>query len=132
MAQGYLSRETGRTVRVRVAGDRAWLTIKGPALGISRAEFEYEIPAGEGVELLQLCEPVVIDKTRYHVSHSGYLWEVDVFHGENSGLIVAEVELADETEEPEIPAWIGLEVSEDRRYANSTLSREPYSSWGID
>ncbi|MBX3742852.1 MAG: CYTH domain-containing protein [Akkermansiaceae bacterium] len=129
MAQGYLSRETGRTVRVRVAGDKAWLTIKGAAEGISRAEFEYEIPAEEGSQLLALCEPSVIDKTRFLVPHGSHVWEVDVFHGENDGLVVAEVELADESEQPELPAWVGSEVSDDRRYANSSLSRTPFSRW---
>lgn len=129
MAQGYLSREIGRTVRVRVAGERAWLTIKGAAEGISRAEFEYEIPAEEGNQLLALCEAAVIDKTRYLVQWAQHTWEVDVFHGENDGLVVAEVELSDESERPEIPGWVGDEVSDDRRYANSSLSRVPFSAW---
>jgi adenylate cyclase len=129
MAQGYLSRETGRTVRVRVAGDKAWLTIKGAADGISRAEFEYEIPAEEGSQLLSLCESSVIDKTRFLVANASHVWEVDVFHGENEGLVVAEVELADESEQPELPSWLGPEVSEDRRYANSSLSKTPFSKW---
>lgn len=129
MSQGYLSRETGRTVRVRVAGEKAWLTIKGAAEGISRAEFEYEIPVAEAVELLGLCEPSVIDKTRFCVAHHGHIWEVDVFHGENEGLVVAEVELADAAEVPEMPPWVGEEVSDDRRYANSMLSRTPFSAW---
>jgi len=129
MAQGYLSREVGRTVRVRVAGEKAWLTIKGAAEGISRAEFEYEIPAEEGSQLLGLCEPTVIDKTRYLVPYGSHTWEVDVFHGDNEGLIVAEVELSEESEIPEMPSWIGGEVSDDRRYANSSLSRIPFSRW---
>lgn len=129
MAQGYLSREAGRTVRVRVAGDRAWLTIKGATAGISRTEFEYEIPVEEGRQLLEMCEPSVIDKTRFLVPHGNHVWEVDVFHGENAGLIVAEVELRDESECPELPGWVGREVSDDRRYANSCLSRFPFSSW---
>lgn len=129
MSQGYLSRETGRTVRVRIAGENAWLTIKGAAEGISRAEFEYGIPVADAAELLAMCEPSVIDKTRYRVEFAGYVWEVDVFHGENDGLIVAEVELADEGETPELPGWAGAEVSDDRRYANSVLSRVPFSQW---
>ena len=129
MSQGYLSRETGRTVRVRLAGGKAWLTIKGAAEGISRAEFEYEIPSADAKELLGLCEPSVIDKTRICVSYGQHVWEVDVFHGENEGLIVAEVELADESDQPELPPWIGGEVSDDRRYANSSLSRTPFCRW---
>ena len=129
MSQGYLSRETGRTVRVRLAGGKACLTIKGAAEGISRAEFEYEIPSADAKELLGLCEPSVIDKTRFCVTYGQHVWEVDVFHGENEGLIVAEVELADESDQPELPPWIGGEVSDDRRYANSSLSRTPFCRW---
>lgn len=129
MAQGYLSRETGRTVRVRVAGEQAWLTIKGAAEGIVRAEFEYEIPVEEGKALLEICEKPVIDKTRYCISYGQHVWEVDVFHAENTGLTVAEVELQDASECPEMPPWIGEEVSDDRRYANSSLSRVPFSQW---
>lgn len=129
MSQGYLSRQPGRTVRVRLAGDRAWLTIKGAAEGISRAEFEYPIPPSDAAGMLALCELGVIDKTRYEVPFGDHLWEVDVFHGENDGLIVAEVELGDACEKPLLPAWVGLEVSEDRRYANSSLTERPFRLW---
>lgn len=129
MSQGYLSRDSGRTVRVRLAGEKAWLTIKGAAEGISRAEFEYEIPPADASELLGLCVPAVIDKTRYRIPFGGHVWEVDVFHGENEGLVVAEVELGDEAEMPELPPWVDQEVSADRRYANSCLSEMPFKVW---
>ena len=129
MSQGYLCRASGRTVRVRLAGEKAWLTIKGAAEGISRSEFEYEIPAEDAKELLALCESTVIDKTRYRIPLGEHVWEVDVFHGDNDGLIVAEVELTNESEIPEMPDWIGEEVSDDRRYANSNLSKTPFSEW---
>lgn len=129
IAQGYLTRDPGRTVRVRIAGEQAWLTIKGRTEGISRAEFEYEIPAADARELLGLCLPSVIDKTRHRISHGGHVWEVDVFHGENAGLVVAEVELANEAVSPELPPWVGEEVSADARYYNSCLAVFPYSKW---
>lgn len=129
MSQGYLSKQRGRTVRVRLAGERAWLTIKGRAEGISRAEFEYEIPVEDAAELLPMCEPSIIDKTRYLVKVGRHVWEVDVFHGENEGLVVGEVELAEESDVPEMPPWVGAEVSADRRYANSVLSVTPFSKW---
>lgn len=130
MTQGYLSRQPGRTVRVRVAGEQAWLTIKGAAEGISRAEFEYPVPPQDAAGLLALCELGVIDKTRYEVPFGDHVWEVDVFHGENEGLVVAEVELGDAHEQPDLPPWVGLEVSEDRRYANSALTERPFQFWG--
>ena len=129
IAQGYLSKDPDRTVRVRLAGENAWITIKGRTLGITRAEFEYTIPPEEARELLGLCLPSVIDKTRHEVRHGGHVWEVDVFHGENDGLIVAEVELADENETPEMPAWVGEEVSNDARYFNSHLASHPFTRW---
>ncbi len=129
MTQGYLSQESGRTVRVRIAGEEAWLTIKGRAQGISRSEFEYPIPVAEAREILGLCAGHVIDKTRSEVPYGDHVWEVDVFHGGNEGLVVAEVEMGDEAENPAIPPWVGREVSEDRRYANSMLSATPFSQW---
>jgi len=129
MSQGYLSNDPERTVRVRIAGEKAWLTIKGKSEGISRAEFEYEIPVSDAGELLGLCLPTVIDKTRYEVNFEGHLWEIDVFHGENTGLVVAEVELENEDISPEMPPWIGSEVSGDVRYFNSKLSEQPYRFW---
>lgn len=129
ICQGYLSQDADRTVRVRIAGEKAWLTIKGRSEGISRVEFEYEIPLVEARELLGLCLPSVIDKTRHEVLHAGHVWEVDVFHGDNEGLIVAEVELADELVSPELPGWVGPEVSDDARYFNSCLAVTPYANW---
>lgn len=132
IAQGYLSQDPDRTVRVRVAGENAWLTIKGRTQGITRAEFEYEIPVAEAQELLALCLPSVIDKTRHRVRHGTHVWEIDVFHGENAGLTLAEVELADESDLLEMPAWVGAEVSADARYFNSHLARHPFAGWPAD
>ncbi len=131
IAQGYLSQDPDRTVRVRIAGENAWLTIKGRTAGITRAEFEYEIPLADAQTLLELCPPSVIDKTRHRVPYGRHVWEIDVFHGENEGLIVAEVELADEAIQPEIPPWIGREVSSDARYFNSCLATAPFKKWSI-
>lgn len=129
IAQGYLTQDPDRTVRVRVAGDTGYLTIKGRSQGISRAEFEYEIPLAEAQELLALCLPSVIDKTRYRVPHGSHVWEIDVFYGDNAGLIIAEVELESELISPEIPAWAGADVSADARYFNSCLATFPYTKW---
>lgn len=129
IAQGYLSQDPDRTVRVRLAGEKAWITIKGRTQGITRAEFEYAIPPADARELLGLCLPSVIDKTRHEIRHGGHVWEVDVFHGGNDGLIVAEVELSDENETPEMPPWVGEEVSDDARYFNSHLATHPFTCW---
>lgn len=129
IAQGYLCRDPERTTRIRVGGDKAWITIKGISRGIARAEFEYEIPVEDARALLDLCLPSVIDKTRYKIPHGDHVWEVDVFHGDNEGLVVAEVELADESESPELPDWVGEEVSMDARYYNSALAKTPFSHW---
>ncbi len=128
--QGYLTTAAERTVRVRRAGDRAWLTIKGRPEGRVRAEFEYEIPPADADDLLALCEATPIDKTRYRVEHAGYVWEVDVFAGANAPLVLAEVELPDAEAEVALPGWVGAEVTDDSRYQNARLSREPYDGWG--
>lgn len=128
-AQGYLSRATGRTVRVRIAGAEAFLTVKGPVTGISRAEFEYEIPINDARQMLMLCDGPVVEKIRRRIPHCGHVWEVDEFMGENEGLTVAEVELATADESVEIPSWIGKEVSGDPRYYNSNLTVHPYRLW---
>ena len=129
--QGYLSSVKERVVRVRTKGPKAFLTIKGVTRGISRAEFEYEIPVDDADLLLtNLCEQPLIEKTRYKEVHGGKTWEIDVFFGDNDGLIVAEVELTDENEKIELPKWAGEEVSADPRYFNSNLSSNPYSKWG--
>jgi len=129
IAQGYLSQDPDRTVRVRTAGVEAWLTIKGRTRGISRAEFEYPIPLEEARELLGICLPSVIEKTRHEISYGGHRWEIDVFHGENEGLVIAEVELADELVSPALPPWVGAEVSADPRYFNACLAASPFKSW---
>lgn len=131
MAQGYLSLDPGRTVRVRVAGKSAWLTIKGRTEGISRAEFEYEIPAADGESMLKMCLSTLIEKTRFCIYYHGYVWEVDVFHGENEGLIMAEVELSNTTDSPELPPWGLQEVSADPRYFNSYLAGHPFNTWPV-
>ncbi|MCC5861544.1 MAG: CYTH domain-containing protein [Gammaproteobacteria bacterium] len=127
--QGYLSTDKQRTVRVRVVGARAMLTIKGMTHGIRRVEFEYPIPQDDAEQLLALCHRPLIEKTRYRVEHAGLVWEIDEFHGENAGLLVAEVELEDESQAIQLPAWVGEEVSDDPRYFNSNLARHPYSEW---
>lgn len=129
MTQGYLSLDPDRTVRVRLAGEEAWLTIKGRAQGLVRQEFEYAIPPKEARELLALCTGAVIDKTRYRVGHAGHVWEVDVFHGDNDGLIVAEIEMESEDVNVPLPDWVGVEVSDEPRYLNSHLVRKPFKDW---
>ncbi len=129
--QGYLSSHRERTVRIRTAGDKGYLTIKGIATGAARPEYEYEIPYGDAVEMLQnLCEKPVIEKVRYKISYGGLLWEVDEFGGENQGLVVAEVELSDEGQSVPLPPWAGTEVTSDVRYYNANLFKHPYSKWG--
>lgn len=127
--QGYLSVDPERTVRVRIADDKAYLTIKGKSKGISRTELEYEIPFAEAEVLLAMCLEFVVEKTRYIEKHWGLVWEIDVFHGRNSGLFMAEVELEKENQHIEIPDWVEREVSEDYRYFNSWLSQNPFSLW---
>ncbi len=127
--QGYLAKDAERTVRVRIAGEEAFLTIKGRTQGVSRAEYEYGIPLEEARELLSLCDGPLVEKTRYKIPHEGLTWEVDVFHGDNEGLILAEVELEREDTPVTLPDWAGAEVSQDARYYNSSLSKRPYKSW---
>lgn len=129
IAQGYLSSVPERTVRVRMKGDKGFLTIKGIAdeAGVSRYEWEKEIPVNEARELMKLCEPGVIDKIRYLVKCGAHVFEVDEFHGENEGLVLAEVELQSVTEHFDRPEWLGEEVTGDKRYYNAMLSKRPYS-----
>lgn len=131
IAQGYLSSIPERTVRVRIKGDKGFLTIKGASneSGLSRFEWEKEIPVDEATALLKLCEKAVVDKTRFEVIMGNHVFEVDEFHGENEGLIVAEIELNLETETFESPKWLGKEVTNDNRYYNSYLSKNPYRNW---
>ena len=127
--QGYICSDPGRTVRVRVRGDKGFLTIKGQSSedGLSRFEWEKEIPVSEALELMNLCVSGVIDKTRYLVPYGGHTYEVDVFHGSNEGLVLAEIELSDEQDAFEKPFWLGEEVTGDVRYYNSMLSLHPFS-----
>jgi len=128
--QGYISGGNGRTVRVRRVGDRAYLTIKGPAIGISRSEFEYEIPVADAEAMLTtLCDRPLIEKKRYRIPIDDLVWEVDEFFGENAGLILAEVELQHLDQPISLPAWIGEEVSGDPRYFNSNLVVHPFTRW---
>ena len=129
--QGYICSERGRTVRIRIRNERAYITIKGPSLngGLSRYEFEQEIPLDDARKLLTLCDPGIIDKTRWLVKAGNHTFEVDEFAGDNAGLTVAEVELTSEDEAFEKPAFIGQEVTGDRRYYNSQLRRSPFKTW---
>ncbi|MDK2771018.1 MAG: CYTH domain-containing protein [Flavobacterium sp.] len=129
IVQGYLSSHPERTVRVRIKGENGYLTIKGKSEGFSRYEWEKEIDALEADKLLQLCEPGIIDKIRYDVIVGTHVYEVDVFYGENEGLILAEIELQSENETFEKPEWLGKEVTEDIKYYNSYLSKHPYKTW---
>lgn len=127
--QGYIPTVGNQTVRVRIIGDRAYLTIKSENKGRTRAEFEYPIPLEDAQEMLNtLCDRPLIEKTRYKIPHGDLIWEVDEFAGENQGLIIAEVELNSETQEIELPDWIDREVS-DPKYYNSNLVKHPYSKW---
>ncbi|MCX7783691.1 MAG: CYTH domain-containing protein [Meiothermus sp.] len=129
--QGYLCREEARTVRVRIAGDKAYLTIKGQVQGMTRLEYEYPLPLADAQELLdRLCLRPLIEKTRYRVEYRGRVWEVDEFAGENQGLVVAEVELKLPEQPLELPDWVGEEVTHDPRYLNANLVEHPFSRWG--
>lgn len=130
--QGYISSGNGKTVRVRIRDDRGYLTIKGPSdqAGLARYEFETEISLSDAEDLMKLCEPGIIDKTRYLVRSSDHVFEVDEFYGDNEGLVMAEVELHSEDEAFQKPAFIGPEVTGDRRYYNAHLRRNPYKLWG--
>ena len=150
ITQGYISSASGRTVRVRIRGDKGYLTIKGPAssfsgaipvpaitipahgpLGFTRFEWEIEIPVADAESLMAICEPGVIDKTRWLVPAGDgvHTWEVDEFHGDNDGLVVAEIELRSEDDTFEKPSWLGEEVTGDRRYYNSMLTKRPFRTW---
>jgi CYTH domain-containing protein len=130
--QGYLAIEPQCSVRVRLAGDGAWLTIKGASAGLVRPEFEYPVPRDDAEALLDLCLPGVISKTRYVLTHGRHRWEIDEFHGDNAGLFLAEIELESEDEAFDKPDWLGEEVSHDARYYNAALSSRPYCQWKND
>jgi adenylate cyclase len=129
MSQGYLSSTDRVSVRVRIAGNEAWLNIKSGGLVRSRQEYEYPVPLDEARELLALAEGPLIEKTRYFVEHGAMTWEVDEFHGANSGLVVAEVELDSEDAAFARPPWLGVEVTELGRYYNHCLVSHPYRAW---
>lgn len=131
IVQGYLNSNPERTVRVRIKGDKGFITIKGKGneSGLTRFEWEKEISISEAEALLHLCEKGVIDKTRYNVQFENHLFEVDVFFGENEGLIVAEIELQSETETFAKPDWLGEEVTSEEKYYNAYLSQHPFKTW---
>ena len=118
-----------RTVRVRTAGSQAWITIKGRTVGAVRSEFEYPIPLNDADALLILCERPLLEKRRYHFEHDGRVWEIDEFLGENTGLVVAEIELDEPDSEVSLPSWTGMEVTHDPRYFNSSLTMIPFTTW---
>ena len=134
LTQGYICKENGRTVRVRLWDDKGYLTIKGAgsASGMSRYEWEKEISAEDARDLFMLCQSGIIDKTRYIVPVDGKTFEVDEFYGENVGLVMAEIELESEDAAFTRPSWLGKEVTGDRRYYNSMLSVHPFSEWRQD
>jgi adenylate cyclase len=129
MSQGYLASGGRVSVRIRIAGDEARLNIKAGGLVASRQEYEYPIPADEARELLALVDGPLIDKTRHYVEHGGMTWEVDEFHGDNVGLVVAELELSRENEPFQVPPWLGAEVTQLARYYNVRLVQHPYRAW---
>lgn len=128
--QGYLSATPAATVRIRIAGDRAFITVKGTTTGCSRQEYEYPIPVADAARMLDsLCQSGLIEKRRYLYPYAGHTWEIDEFMGDNEGLIVAEVELQSESEAVQLPPFIGREVTGDPRYYNSCLAQNPYKNW---
>ena len=131
LKQGYLNSDKNRTVRVRISDNRSFLTIKGKSnsTGTTRFEWEKEIDKMEAEQLLLLCEPLIIDKTRFYVKSENHIFEVDEFYGDNEGLIVAEIELSSENESFKNPSWLGKEVTGDKRYYNSSLSKISFKSW---
>lgn len=128
--QGYLAMSPNSTVRVRVYNNRGFLTVKGAVTGFERAEFEYEIPFDDAQNMLDsLCHKPIIEKYRYKINYEGFTWEVDEFIGENSPLVIAEIELSRPDEKFPVPEWVGEEVTGDKRYYNSKLVKNPYSKW---
>ncbi|MBO5799404.1 MAG: CYTH domain-containing protein [Paludibacteraceae bacterium] len=129
-AQGYLN-ETGNTVRVRVAGDKGFLTVKSKSKGISRLEFEYEIPKEDALQMMELSQTPIVEKFRHKIRRGKHCWEIDEFMGENEGLVIAEIELESEDEPFERPEWLGEEVSGIKRFYNSHLAKKPYKYWWL-
>ena len=132
LRQGYLVSDPNKTIRVRTTDDNAWITIKGISVGASRLEYEYQIPLGEGLELLDNFAEAELEKLRYEIHHQEKLWEVDVFLGDNNGLIVAEIELDSEDEKFELPEWVAEEVTQEKKYYNSNLTKHPFKLWKIN
>lgn len=129
ISQGFLNDEPDRVIRIRTSDQTGFLTIKGRMKDISRPEYEYEIPYYEACELLKMCNPTIIRKTRYKVYNRDHLWEIDIFHAENEGLSIAEIELQSEDEIFHKPDWIGREVSHEKKYLNLFLSKHPFQQW---
>jgi len=129
ITQAYLCLDPERTIRVRVEDDSATITIKGRSTGISRAEFEYEVPLADGLEMLNMATGDPIEKRRYRIDAPPFVWEIDVFEGANEGLVIAEIELESESDSFDVPEWLGPEVSDDSRYLNACLSQAPFTTW---
>ena len=130
LLQGYMANTEKVAIRVRIAGEQAWLTLKSASAGIRRLEFEYFLPVADAKQILdEFCRGQVIHKTRYRLPLNSHIWEIDVFHDANEGLVLAEIELENEQESFALPGWIGQEVSADIRYYNAYLSQNPYSTW---
>jgi adenylate cyclase len=130
--QGYIvtGEHNPGSVRVRISGEQAWLNLKSATRGMKRLEFEYPLPLEDAIQILDsLCETPIIEKTRHYVRHADHTWEVDVFEGENTGLVVAEVELETTEDRPSLPDWVGSEVTDDLRYYNACLVKHPFSTW---
>ncbi len=127
--QGYLAITNQSVVRIRIIDEHAYLTIKGVRKGISRMEMEYEIPKDDAEILMKICQNVPVQKQRFYEKVGDLLWEIDVFEGSNKGLILAEVELQNESQKIDFPEWIDMEVTEDYRYYNAWLAQNPYTSW---
>ena len=129
ISQGYICSEENRVVRVRIKGDKAYLTIKNATIGFARNEYEYEIPVADAEAMLHnTCQQPIIDKTRYILEYKGFIWEIDEFHGDNEGLVVAEIELENKNQQFELPDFIGEEVTDDARYYNACLFKNPYKN----
>jgi CYTH domain-containing protein len=129
LKQTYLSTNPDKTIRVRVLGEKGFITLKGRAKGLIRPEFEYEVPLEDAIQMIDLFGETVIEKTRYEINFKNHLWEIDVFDGANKGLIVAEIELTSETEKFVKPDWLSKEVSEEPKYFNANLQETPYNEW---
>ena len=128
--QGYLNSLPTSSIRIRISDDQAWLNIKSATIGNQRSEYEFESPYKDGLEIInQLCRKPIIEKTRHYVLNNGHVWEIDEFHGDNNGLIVAEIELVSQNIKFELPEWIGKEVTDDLRYYNNNLANNPYNQW---